>query len=225
MAHQYKKEDFRPVSWEEYGQTLEALYQKVNKHLIKNKIKIDAIVPIYRAGAIPAAYLASKLGILRILPVQYKYFFKGNDAELKKIYGFSKKNVELPKSPTFLLVEGDHCFGLTAETAAKDLKKEFPSSRIIYAADHMDYSYQKNKYAEVIFYGKLTNECRELSVKKCREKGVENPVSYLLPYLVLEEEYETTQGKQYQYKDLDEVLNGSETKEVIDISEIFEKEQ
>lgn len=223
MAHQYKKEDFIEVTWKEYGEILKNLYQKVRKYIDKNNIKIDAVVPIFRGGAIPAAYLASKLSILRILPVQYKYFFRESKAELRKIYGFSKKDIKLPKNPTFLLVEGDHCYGLTAETAAKDLLEEFPGARIIYAADNMDVSYQKNDYAEAIFYGELTNECREMTPEECKKRGI-NPVSNLLPYLTLEEEYETTQGEQFRYQDLKATLESSEVKEKIDISELFEKE-
>ncbi len=36
----------------------------------------------------------------------------------------------------------------------------------------MDYSYQKVDYAEVIFYGKLTNETRVLNKEECKEKRI-----------------------------------------------------
>lgn len=47
----YKKEDFKHVSWEEYGKTLDKLYKKVNKYIRKENIKIDAVIPILRGGA------------------------------------------------------------------------------------------------------------------------------------------------------------------------------
>lgn len=224
MSYKYRKTDFKKVSWEEYGKTLEVLYKKVNKYVNQNKLKIDAVVSILRGGAIPATYLAYKLGVLRILPVQYKYFYKGKNLELRKIFGFTRNTVKLPAKPTFLLVEGNHCFGLTAETAAKDLKRQFPGCRIVYAADHMDYSYQKNQYAEVIFFGRITNECRNLSIKECKAKGIDNPLSHLLPWEGIEEEYTTVQGKQFEYEDLSDSIKHSKRKETINISEIFHKE-
>lgn len=209
----YKKEDFKPVSWEEYGKTLDALYKKVEKYIKEKNIKIDAVVPILRGGAFPGAYLAFKLNLLRILPVQYKYFFENKKIILKCILSLPK--VKLPKNPTFLLVEQNHCFGLTASTAAKDLKKQFPNCRIIYAADHMDYSYQKVDGTEVIFYGKLTNETRALSKKECKEKKI-FLLSYLFPWESLEEEWTTVQGKQFKYEDVEAVSQISETKEIIE---------
>lgn len=209
----YKKEDFKRVSWEEYGKTLDELFEKVNKYVREKNIKIEAVVPILRGGAFPGTYLAFRLNLLRILPVQYKYFFKNKKIELKCILTLPK--ADLPKNPVFLLVEQNHCFGLTASTVAKDLREQFPNCRIIYAADHIDYSYQKVDEAEVIFYGKLTNETRVLSEKECQEKNT-FPLSYLFPWENIEEEWTTVQGKQFKYGDVERVLKTSETKKVIE---------
>lgn len=198
----YKKNDFKKLSWEEYGKILEKLYQKVNKYLIENNIGIDAVVPILRAGAFPGTYLAYKFHILRILPLQYHYRFTDNKIELVRILGITKKTIKLPRKPTFLLIEGNHCFGLTAQAAAKDLKETFPDCKIVYAADHMDYSYQKIENVNAIFYGKLTNETRALNKVECLKKGIENPLSYLFPWEELEEEWITVQGKQFKYGDV-----------------------
>ena len=209
----YKKEDFKRVSWKEYGKTLDELYKKVNKYIKDKNIKIDAVIPILRGGAFPGAYLTFRLNLLRILPVQYKYFFQNKKIKLKCILALPK--ADLPENPIFLLVEQNHCFGLTASTAAKGLKEQFPSCRVIYAADHMDYSYQKVDETEVIFYGKLTNETRALSKKECKEKKI-SPFSYLFPWESLEEEWETVQGKQFEYGDIEAVSKTSETKKVIE---------
>lgn len=125
----YKKSDFRNVSWKEYGKTLEKLYKKVSRYLKKNNIKIDIVVPILRAGAFPGSYLAYRLNILKIIPLQYHYYFSKGKIQLRKILDFPKKISSLSQGPTFLLVEGNHCFGLTASTAAKDLKEAFPDCR------------------------------------------------------------------------------------------------
>lgn len=197
----YKKSDFKKNSWEEYGKTLEMLYGKLNKYVKEKKIKINAVVPILRGGAIPGAYLAYKFHILRILPIQYHYRFAKSKIELRQILSTCKKALDLPAKPTFLLVEGNHCFGLTASNAAKDIKKDFPDCKIIYAADHMDYSYQKIDNVDAIFYGKLTNETRALTKNECLEKCIENPLSYLFPWENIAEEWTTVKGKQFKYQD------------------------
>lgn len=197
----YKKSDFKKVSWDEYSKTLEMLYRKLNKYVKKQRVKIDAVVPILRAGAIPGTYLAYKFHILRILPVQYHYRFVKNKIELRQLLSISAMALDFPDRPTFLLVEGNHCFGLTASTAAKDIKKTFPGCKIIYAADHMDYSYQKIDNVDATFYGKLTNETRVLTRKECLKKGVENSLSYLFPWENVAEEWTTVKGKQFKYKD------------------------
>ncbi len=130
----------------------------------ENNIQIDVVVPILRGGNIPATYLAYTLGVLQILPVQYKYFFiDGKKCELRRISAIKKEGV-YKDNPTFLLVEGNHCYGNQAKYAARDLKKTFPNCKIIYAASNMDYNYQNVvEDAEVSFYGSLTNCCKELS--------------------------------------------------------------
>lgn len=159
----------------------------------------------------PGAYLAFKLNILRMLPIQYKYFFKDKDVELRKLMNFHKEDAKLPDNPTLLLVENNHCFGVTAENAAKDLKNMYPNSTIVYAVDHIDYSYQKNDYADAIIHGLLTNETRALTQEECEQHSIEN-ISYLFPWEQLEEEWTTVQGKQYDYADLEESRVHSEIK-------------
>lgn len=211
----YKRSDFKRLSWEEYGRTLEILYNKVSKYLKRNGIKIDAVVPILRGGAFPGTYLAFRLNLLRILPVQYKYFFENDTIKLKRILSLPRS--PLPRNPIFLLVEQNHCFGQTASMAGRDLKKQFPRCKIIYAVDHIDYSYQKVDCAEKGFYGKLTNETRALKTKDCKKKKI-FPFSYLFPWENIEEEWTTVTGKQFNYQDAKAVSKLSKTKKVIRIN-------
>ncbi len=215
----YKKSDFKRLSWEEYDKIIEELFKKVGKHVKENNIQIDAVVPILRGGAFPGTFLAFKFHLLRVLPVQYKYFFEGRDLVLKKLFGLSKPDFKEKENPVFLLVENNHCFGLTAETAAKDLKAEFPDCRIIYAADTMDYSYQKNEYAEAIFYGELTNDTKTLSPEEAEQKGISNKM-HLYPWENLDEEWTTIQGKQFRYEDTEKVSAASESKAKINLDEL-----
>jgi hypoxanthine phosphoribosyltransferase len=210
----YKKEDFRRLSWNEYERTLQNLCRQVGRYLAKKHLKVDAIVPIQRGGAVPANYLSYKLKILRMLPVQYKYFYvKGGKMQLRRLSAIRKGDVD-GKAPAFLVVEGNHCFGITAQTAINDIKKTFPRSKIIYAADHGDYSYREMKSVYASFYGKLTNETRALTAAQCKAKKVENG-SFLFPWENFDEEWDTVNAKQYKYQDLDESVKRSRLKKSI----------
>ena len=197
----YKKSDFKKLSWGDYAKTLDTLFKKIEHFVKLKKVRIDAIVPILRGGGIPATYLAYKLGILRIIPIQYHYRFLKRSVELRQLLEISP-TIKLEDSPTILIVEGNHCFGLTGQAAIDDVRVRFPGAKILYAADHMDYSYQEVKNADAVFFGKLTNETRALSSEESEKAGIENPLSYLFPWENLEEEYITTQSKQFQYKDV-----------------------
>lgn len=215
----YKKSEFKRVSWEEYGKILDIIYKKVSAYLKENNIQVDAVIPILRGGAVAGIYLAYRLNQLRILPVQYHYFFGKGKTDLSQILDFPQ--MKLPKNPTFLLVEGNHCFGLTAQTVVKDLKKEFSGCKIIYVADHLDYSYQKMEGVEVTIYGKLTDETRNISQEDAKRLGIEKNTSYLFPWEKLEEEWATVSGKQFEYQDINEIINASKIKSSMQTKEYF----
>jgi len=210
----YKKKDFKRVPWDECVRNWQSLVQKIARYVKKNSITIDAVVPILRGGSLPGGFLAYQLGILKVIPVQYKYFFVGDKAELKSILPLNAAN--LPANPTLLLVEGNHCFGVTAAIAAKDIKEAIPGCKILYAADHMDYSYQKNEYADMIFYGLLTNDCLVLTPEQAKNKGI-YPYSYIMPWEVMKEEWETVNAKQFKYADVENGGKQFEVKKVIDL--------
>lgn len=195
----YQKSDFKRVSWEEYGKTLETLYQKVSKYLQENDVKIDAVVPILRGGSFPGTYLAYKLHFLKILPVQYKYLSNGKEHELRNLTFIPEDSFKITNKPTFLVVENNHCFGGTSKRAIADLKKLIPECKIIYAAAHMDYSNQEMDQAEAVFYGRLTNECGQLPEKEAVKKGLKMSL-FLFPWESLEEEWATINQKQFNYQ-------------------------
>ena len=203
-----KKSDIYKLEWNEYFEKeLSVLAQKILDYVKTNKIKIDAVVPLLRGGNIPGTYLAYKLNILKILPVQYKYFFKENVANLVQIQEVDEtlfdKNAEL----TFLLVEGNHCYGTSAKYAAKGLKEQFPNCKIIYAASNMDYNYQDavNEYADVSFYGGLNNDCEELSKEECVKLEIDPDKVIIFPWENEDEEWITFgEMKQFPFVDGEE---------------------
>jgi len=207
----------RRISWEEYGKICEKIYKEVSNYIKKNDIKVDAIVPIMRGAMTLSSFLSYKLKVLRILPVQYKYFFVGkNKAELRQILFCVKEGNLDTKEPTFLIVEGDQCFGNTVITTIKDIKKEFPNCKIIHIADCVDYKYRDAvKDADVSFFGKYTNHCEELSEEECKKAGVEYN-STIAPWENVEEESLTIKGEQFVYEDIDSVMKDSKKKMEID---------
>jgi len=205
----YKKSRYHVRGWSEYERELKTLVKKITAYVKKNDITIDVVVPILRGGNIPATFLAYALDVLIILPVQYKYFFIKNRCQLRRMMGIDKKLV-FKKDPTFLLIEGNHCYGNQARHAAIDLKKEFPQCRIIYGASNMDYNYQNVvTEADVCFYGRLTNDCKELTDKECKKLGIENKKELLFPWENIREEWEIIELKQYPYKNLQKIIKNS----------------
>jgi len=197
----YTKDDFKRTTWPEYGKIMEKIFKNIERYAKKNKIKIDAVVPILRGGSTLGNYLAYQLHVLRILPVQYKYFFTGkNQAELRQLLFTPKKSMYKSK-PTFLLVEGDQCFGSTVIEAAKDLKKVFPNCRILHAADCLDYKYRNSakKYVEKIFHGEYTNHCEELTPQQCKKLKIGKTT--IAPWEIYEEEIATMEGRPFKYID------------------------
>ena len=203
------KNDFHRVGWEEYGSTMEKILKKVSSYIAKNHLKIDAVVPILRGGSTLGSFLAYRLNLLRVLPVQYKYFFVGDrKAELREILFTPKKNMFVT-DPVFLLVEGDQCFGNTVIAVAKKLKKMFPKCKIINVADCIDYTYQNasRPYVDKIIYGELTNHCEGLSKDKCDKLNIGK--SLIAPWENYEEEIATLSGKQFKYSDIVPTKNKS----------------
>ncbi|PIR62143.1 MAG: hypothetical protein COU66_00080 [Candidatus Pacebacteria bacterium CG10_big_fil_rev_8_21_14_0_10_44_11] len=206
----YKRSNYHVQTWEEYVPELNTMSKKVIDYIKKNTITIDAVVPLLRGGNIPATYLAYKLDILRILPVQYKYFFVNKTrCELRKLQGIQKDLIKT-KKPNFLLIEGNHCYGNQAKYAAKDLKKDFPDCRIIYGASNIDYRYQDVvEDAEATFYGELTNCCKELTDEECKKLGIQYKKELLFPWETVDEEWEIVELKQHRYNNLDSIMANS----------------
>jgi len=210
----YTKDDFRRISWQEYEEIMKKIEKETKDYIKENKIKIDAVVPIMRGGAFLGTYLAYKFNLLRILPVQYHYFFVGKDkAELRQILFTPKKNM-FDHDPTFLVVEGDQCFGNTVIHTAKDLKEIFPNCRILHVTDLLDYSYREaaKDFVEKTFYGKYSNHCEELSEEMCKKLEIECG-STIAPWENYEEEIDTLSARQPHYEDLEEVKKDSKKKQ------------
>jgi len=218
-----QKQQIIKMTWDEYfKKELNILGDKVEKYLKKNNVKIDAVVPLLRGGNIPGTYLAYRLNILKIVPVQYKYFFEDGLAELRQMQKVNEELFEKDAKTTFLLVEGNHCFGISASYAAKGLKKQFPNCQIIYATSNMDYHYQDVvKDAEVSFCGRLQNDCEESNEQECKKLGLPYKEYNIFPWENVDEELTTMKMEQYQFSDTKEAKNKSEFCESFDLSDVY----
>jgi len=205
--NKYKKENYHVQTWEEYAPELKSLIDKVVEYLKQNNLKVDLIVPILRGGNIPATFLAYELQVLTIRPVQYKYFFVPGKCELRRLLGLDPQ-VTSKKDPTILLVEGNHCYGNQAKYAAHDIRQLFPLAHIIYGASNMDYKYQTVvKDADAVFYGRLTNCCKELTDQECEQHGIVNGYKseLLFPWEKIDEEWEIIEKKQTSYSNVEQL--------------------
>ena len=206
-------------TWKEYKSILEKLSSNVSEYLKKNDLKVDVVVPIMRGGGIPGTYLAYALQVLSVIPVHYHYDFQ--EAEKMKLRRFLsiKRYIDLiPNKPVVLLVEGNQCFGNTANAALEDIKANIKKPRIIYAADIIDYGYRNAVKADAIFFGRYSNECETLSQEEACNKGI-FPGTKLLPWEIDREEKETLETKQFEYSDLNQYFIKSEVIKEIELED------
>lgn len=204
-------DDFVRISWPEYIETITALGDKLEKYIKKNNLKIDVVVPIMRGAMVAGQYLAYRFGVLKIAPIQYKYFFEATEITMREILPFNPTGI--PKDATILVVEQDHCFGNIGSQAVLDIKKALLDARVLYAADYMDYSNQKNEGTDKIFFGKLDNNTKTLSVEECKKLGIFEK-TYMFPWERVDEESDVISAKQFKYNDLDEIIKNSEKKRI-----------
>ncbi len=210
---------FPRFSWQEYEEILKKLHRSISRHLKKNKLRIDAVVPIMRGGGVPGVYLAYKLHVLSILPVHYHYDFREKGKmKLRRFISIKRYADLIPKRPVILLVEGNHCFGNTANAALKDIRANFPKATVLYAADLVDYGYRQSVKADRVFIGIYTNECGTLTRRQAIKKGI-FPTTKLLPWEVDKEERETIKTKQFRYEDLKDYFDKAKVVKVIDLED------
>lgn len=204
-------------SWQEYEEIVVKLSSEILSYLEKNNLKIDTVVPIMRGGSIPATILAYKLGILSVLPVHYHYDFRDKGKmKLNRFLSIERYKDLIPSNPVILLVEGNHCFGNTANAALKDIKDIFPKPKILYATDLADYGHKNSVKADAVFIGVYTNECGTLTKNEAESKGI-FPATKLLPWEVNKEEGETIKQKQFEYSDLKNYFSKSKVVKEIDL--------
>lgn len=198
---QYSEDEFVQLTWEQYGVVLDKLRDKIFAYVSDHQITFDVIVPILRGGGVLGTYLAGQLKVLRVVPVQYKYFIEGKHVYLKRLLDFPK-DLALKSDANILIAENCYCFGGTTKAVVEEMHTKFPQAKIFVAADRMDYTFQTIEGVEQVFYGELNNDTKKLTDDECKKLGVD-PTQYYYPWETIDEEIAACQLKQYKYSDLE----------------------
>ncbi len=197
-----KESDFTKMSWDEFGKRMDDLYEKVKDYLIKNNLKLSAIVPILREGGFPGIYFSFKFNTIKVIPIQFKYFLKKGvdpfEQTPTQITELPKLHYELPEEPVILLVDVLPGGGKTARAAGRAFRKKFPKCKLVYASMFKDCSFKKPDFFEAVIEGVLTDETGKLSPEEQKKLGVEKTL-WLLPWQRFKEEAAALEGEEYQY--------------------------
>jgi hypoxanthine phosphoribosyltransferase len=149
----YSKADTSPMSWEEYGTVINKLFDR----LVESGLRFDAMAPIIRSGSIPGSVLAIRLRIVRVIPLQFKYWH--NPTRLEQMISMPSGCQQVTDPRSILICENNTSTGNTARAAVQLLKEHFPKSKLYYATvtkvfggpDDLD-------GVERYFFGTQTNE-------------------------------------------------------------------
>ncbi len=152
-------EDTNPMSWSEYDAIVRALIDEIRVHCEEKKIRISAVCPILRNGAVPATMIANKLKIVPMLPVQVKCnYVQGRPVQLLPFA--ASLSPEVGPQPTLLVVECNTFSGESARLAASIIKMVYPDANLLYVS--VTRVYRKTpidlSIFTHVFTGRMTNE-------------------------------------------------------------------
>ena len=142
-----------------------------------------------RGGGIPAVIFSHLFNVIDMLPIQLKHNLQTH--EIDKIVGLEQFNVSnIEKNECFLLVEGNHVTGKTANIAAEQIRQKFGSDvKIIYVSLTRDYTY-KDSVKNICFttWAMTTNEMKELSKEECNKLNINYNLVSVYPWENVTEE-------------------------------------
>jgi hypothetical protein len=131
-----QESDLRLLSYAELGQLLEILTGNVLKVCRERSLRIDAVAPIWRSGAVPGCHLASKLGVVDLLPLQYKHTHDRTHP-IHRPYAVPTLTRALNR-PVILMADANTVTGEIAQCAAADIRATWPDSTILFASVMLD---------------------------------------------------------------------------------------
>lgn len=182
------KERLKPISHSEFVEIIDNLSTKLDKFLTENKLKVDYVVPILRSGAVPAVYIANKLNIIKFAPYQAKHIkFNSGKEDIEELFNpFKSLNINKPNC-VFLVVEGTHFSGKSAELCIDEIYKNFPNAKILYVCLQKYYG-SKSFSNKVLFEASgVTAEWINLTEDECKKLGIRDS-AIIYPWEILENE-------------------------------------
>lgn len=152
----YIEADTNPMSWEEFDALIDILIEKIVRHFGDAK-NVHVITPLHRTGGVIGSVLAIKMGVIPLLPVQFKYSY--NPTKINQISTVPDLLVEVPEDMNIILAEGNTSSGSIAKTAAKAIREKYPKAKIYLATLSKVYGgFETLEGIEEVFYGTLTDE-------------------------------------------------------------------
>jgi hypothetical protein len=186
--------DLRLLSYAELGRLLEILTENVLKVFRERNIRINAVAPILRSGAFPGCHLASKLGVLDILPLQYKHTHDRTHP-IHRPYAVPTLARALDR-PVILMADANAVTGEIAKCAAADIRAIWPSSTILFACVTLDVSLESIPGVDILISARRTNERRTLSHDAAARNGISGAV-YVFPWEEIKEQWAEIQAAQF----------------------------
>lgn len=156
MNNKYTQKDTNSMAWPEFDELINVLIRKITEHFGDAK-NVHVISQLHRTGGIVGSILAIKMGVIPLLPVQFKYSY--NPTKINQIISIPDILVDVPEDMSIILAEGNTSSGSIATTAAKVIKEKYPKAKIYLATLSKVYGgFEELEGIEKVFYGTLTDE-------------------------------------------------------------------
>ena len=174
----------RSLSYAELGEILERLTGRVRRHLRATRGRVELVAPILRSGAVTGLHLASKLGVTRVLPLQFKH----RETAIERLFAPPLLASPPPRRPTILLCDTNTVRAEIARLAVAELLALYPGATLLFASAVLDQGIASLAGVKAIFFGRLSNEARLLSVREARARSITNDV-YVFPWETAAEQW------------------------------------
>jgi hypothetical protein len=123
----YSDKDTNLMSWKEFDELTNVLIEKITDHFGGTQ-NVHVISQLHRTGGIIGSILAIRMGIVPLLPVQFKYSY--NPTEIKQVISVPDILVPIPEEMNIILAEGNTSSGSIVKMAAKAIKEKYPKAKI-----------------------------------------------------------------------------------------------
>jgi hypothetical protein len=171
----YSAKDTNPMSWREFDELTNVLVNKITEYFGGTE-KVHVISQLHRTGGIVGGVLAIKMGVVPLLPVQFKYFY--NPTEIKQIISIPDILIPLPEEMNIILAEGNTSSGSIAKKATQAIKKKYPKAKIYLATLAKVYGgFENLEGIEKVFYGTMTNEKFKANPEQVKSLGLRDGIT------------------------------------------------